>query len=267
MPTNRLSAFALYMKHGLSPPLEMAIVGSPAYFEQHAAPKIPADPIQHNCLAYRLTSSGSIDRWSFTSSNEETRTMVFEPQGNAVFNGRQHVAGRTAGRGLGQHIDLCVCQHLAPGAWRLANGLLVRVLSAWCPPFPGFYLYVPSGAQTPAKIRGLMDFLVEQREQLAQRSAEAPLASATGGVPDRLRCLRFLLTRGMPRAGVVRASRIGMQRRWDVRILLIRFLRHWRGLIGEIRVLGKNRVWGLNHGLAPAFCPGSKCEQRACGAM
>jgi len=263
MPTNRLSAFALYMKHGLSPPLEMAIVGSPAYFEQHAAPKIPTDLIQHNCLAYRLTSSGSIDRWSFTSSNEETRTMVSEPRGNAVFNGDgSMLQAALLGVGWGC-ISTCACA----STWRLANGLLVRVLSAWCPPFPGFYLYVPSGAQTPAKIRGLMDFLVEQREQLAQRSAEAPLASATGGVPDRLRCLRFLLTRGMPRTGVVRASRIGMQRRWDVRILLIRFLRHWRGLIGEIRVLGKNRVWGLNHGLAPAFCPGSKCEQHACGAM
>jgi DNA-binding transcriptional LysR family regulator len=64
--------------------------------------------------------------------------------------------------GLVQHIDLCVHRHLADGS-------LVRMLVARCRPFPGFYLYyVPSRAQMPAKIRALMDFLIEMREQLAQ---------------------------------------------------------------------------------------------------
>lgn len=97
----------------------MAIVGSPAYFEQHAAPKIPTDLIQHNCLAYRLTSSGSIDRWSFTSSNEETRTMVFEPQGNAVFNDDDSML---QGVGWGS-ISTCACAstwHLTADTWQMA---------------------------------------------------------------------------------------------------------------------------------------------------
>nr|WP_232786598.1 LysR substrate-binding domain-containing protein [Achromobacter sp. DH1f] len=34
-------------------------------------------------------------------------------------------------------------------------GSLVRVLRPWCRPFPGFFLYVPSRAQMPAKIRAL----------------------------------------------------------------------------------------------------------------
>lgn len=61
--------------------------------------------------------------------------------------------------GLVKHLDLCVRQHLASGA-------LVRVLQPWCAPFPGFFLYVPSRAQMPAKIRALMDFLVEKRAAL-----------------------------------------------------------------------------------------------------
>ena len=48
-------------------PLEMAIVGSPEYFERCRVPETPADLMKHNCLAYRFTSSGTIDRWSFTS--------------------------------------------------------------------------------------------------------------------------------------------------------------------------------------------------------
>lgn len=50
----------------------------------------------------------------------------------------------------------------------LNDGSLVRVLAPWCPPFPGFYLYVPSRAQMPAKIRALMGFLVEKREGIAR---------------------------------------------------------------------------------------------------
>ena len=41
----------------------------------------------------------------------------------------------------------------------LASGALVRVLEDWCPPFPGFYLYYPSRAQMPLKLRALIDFL------------------------------------------------------------------------------------------------------------
>lgn len=154
----------------ITPPLEMAIVGSPAYFRRHGIPGTPADLMRHNCLAYRFTSSGTIDHWSFTSPDAEKRTVVFEPQGNAVFNDDDSMLqAALQGVGLVQHIDLCVRRHLADGS-------LVRVLGAWCPPFPGFYLYVPSRAQMPAKIRALMDFLIEQREQLKRESREASQA-------------------------------------------------------------------------------------------
>ena len=151
----------------ITPPLEMAIVGSPEYFERYGTPETPADLMKHNCLAYRFTSSGTIDRWSFNSPDEEKRTVVFEPQGNAVFNDDDSMLhGAVQGVGLVQHIDLCVRRHLADGS-------LVRVLDAWCPPFPGFYLYVPSRSQMPAKTRALKDFLVEQRELLARQAREA----------------------------------------------------------------------------------------------
>lgn len=148
----------------ITPPLQMAIVGSPAYFARHPVPTTPADLLQHNCLAYRFTSSGTIDRWSFTTPNHEANRVVFEPQGNAVFNDDDSMlCAALQGVGLVQHIDLCVRQHLQAGR-------LVRVLANWCPPFPGFYLYVPSRAQMPAKLRALMDFLIEQRQKLAAQS-------------------------------------------------------------------------------------------------
>ncbi|QBQ98794.1 LysR family transcriptional regulator [Paraburkholderia pallida] len=144
----------------VTPMLEMAIVGSPEYFARHGTPETPADLMRHNCLSYRFTSSGTIDRWSFTTPGTEAQTVVYEPKGNAIFNDDDSMLrAAIQGVGLVQHIDLCV-QH------QLANGSLVRVLRPWCRPFPGFYLYVPSRSQMPAKTRALMDFLIAQREQL-----------------------------------------------------------------------------------------------------
>lgn len=144
----------------ITPMVQMAVVGSPGYFVRHGTPAEPADLMRHNCLAYRFTSSGAIDRWSFTSPDAEGRTIVLEPQGNAVFNDDESMLrAALQGVGLVKHLDLCVRQHLASGA-------LVRVLQPWCAPFPGFFLYVPSRAQMPAKIRALMDFLVEKRAAL-----------------------------------------------------------------------------------------------------
>lgn len=148
----------------ITPPLEMAILGTPKYFEKYGVPDSPADLHKHNCLAYRFTSSGNIDHWSFTAPGTDGHTVVYEPNGNAVFNDDESML-RAALQDVGmvQHINLCVRHHLAAGS-------LVRVLAPWCLPFPGFYLYVPSRSQMPAKLRVLIDFLIEKREQLAKES-------------------------------------------------------------------------------------------------
>ncbi len=44
-------------------------------------------------------------------------------------------------------------------AAHLSSGTLVRVLEAWCPPFPGFFLYFPSRKQQPAALAALIDAL------------------------------------------------------------------------------------------------------------
>jgi len=162
----------------ISPPIQMAIVGSPAYFEQHGIPETPADLMRHNCLAYRFTSSGTIDRWTFNVPDAAARTVVIEPKGSAVFNDDENMLNAALqGVGLIKYLDLCVRQ-------QLADGQLVRVLAPWCRPFPGFYLYIPSRAQMPGKIRALMDFLIERRERLSMGpgAESAPRAGMRGKV-------------------------------------------------------------------------------------
>lgn len=45
---------------------------------------------------------------------------------------------------------------------------LVEVIEAWLTPFAGFYVYIPSRAQMPLKVRALIDFLVEKRSFLTE---------------------------------------------------------------------------------------------------
>ncbi len=147
----------------ITPMLTMAIVGSPDYFQRFGVPDSPMALAQHNCLAYRFTTSGTLDPWSLTSPDAEKQTFVFEPKGNAVFNDDSSMLqAALQGVGLVKHFDMTVQKHLDDGS-------LVRVLKDWCKPFPGFYLYVPSREQMPKKIRVLMDFLLEKRGTMSPR--------------------------------------------------------------------------------------------------
>jgi DNA-binding transcriptional LysR family regulator len=127
----------------------IAVVGSPQYFERHPKPLQPADLHQHRCLRFRF-SSGVIYRWEFGQAGQEFEIDVDGPlicNDNALMQ-----AAAKQGVGLAHLMEDLVREDLASGA-------LIRVLDDWCPPFPGFYLYYPSRAQMPLKLRALVDFL------------------------------------------------------------------------------------------------------------
>ena len=42
----------------------------------------------------------------------------------------------------------------------VAQGRLVRVLSDWCPSFPGYFLYYPSRRNQPTALKALIDTLL-----------------------------------------------------------------------------------------------------------
>jgi DNA-binding transcriptional LysR family regulator len=125
------------------------VVGSPEYFEHHPRPLQPADLHQHQCLRFRF-SSGVIYRWEFGRAGQEFDMDVDGPlicNDNALMQ-----AAAKQGIGLAHLMEDLVREDLA-------SGKLVRVLEDWCPAFPGFYLYYPSRAQMPLKLRALIDFL------------------------------------------------------------------------------------------------------------
>ncbi|ABB06312.1 LysR family transcriptional regulator [Burkholderia lata] len=162
----------------ITPSLEMAVVGTPAYFKRHGEPATPADLVRHNCLRFRQVS-GAIHPWEFASPDASGHGFTVEPLGSITTNDDDGmIRAALQGVGLIQHIDIAVQPHLDSGA-------LVRVLQPWCKPFAGFYVYAPTRAQMPMKIRALIDFLVEKREAIVASRARGGRANTAGGKAGR----------------------------------------------------------------------------------
>lgn len=123
----------------IGPDVRMAVVGSPKYFAQHPRPKTPHDLIRHNCITMRLPTYGGIFAWEFEKKGEELKVRV---EGQLVFNNiGMRLDAALKGLGLAYMPEDIVQAHVA-------KGRLVRVLSDWCPSFPGYHLYYPSRRQS-----------------------------------------------------------------------------------------------------------------------
>jgi DNA-binding transcriptional LysR family regulator len=126
----------------IGPDLRMAVVGAPAYFARRPPPRTPQDLTAHACINVRLPTHGGLYAWEFEKEGREVRVRV---EGPLVFNVAPPML-RAALAGLGL---ACVFEDQIQAYLR--EGRLVRVLSDWCPTFPGYHLYYPSRRQpTPA---------------------------------------------------------------------------------------------------------------------
>jgi len=122
----------------IGPPLRMAVVASPGYFERHAKPKTPQDLTSHRCINQRMPTSGGLYVWDFSRRGKQVNVRV---NGPLIFNTAPPQAD-AAIAGLG--ISLLPEDELGE---YLLDGRLVRVLEDWCPPFAGYHLYYPSRRQ------------------------------------------------------------------------------------------------------------------------
>jgi DNA-binding transcriptional LysR family regulator len=126
----------------IGPELRMAAVATPSYFEAHSKPKTPQDLTRHNCLNMRLETYGGLYAWEFEKNGRPLNVRV---GGQIICNGSAAiVSAALLGLGIAYLPEDMVSKHVA-------QKRLVRVLSDWSPPFPGYHLYYPSRRQaTPA---------------------------------------------------------------------------------------------------------------------
>ncbi|QPI44327.1 MULTISPECIES: LysR family transcriptional regulator [Pectobacterium] len=122
----------------IAPEMSMAVVGSPNYFARHPAPATPQDLQHHRCINMRLPTMGGIYAWEFEKNGREIRVRV---EGQLTMNSlRQRIDAAQIGLGLAYVPEDAVREDIA-------SGRLIRVLTEWCQPFPGYYLYYPSRKQ------------------------------------------------------------------------------------------------------------------------
>ncbi|MGK9165022.1 LysR family transcriptional regulator [Inquilinus limosus] len=134
--------------------IELMAVAAPSYLDRHGVPETPRDLRHHRCINFRWPTDGSLYRWEFERGAEKLEVAVEGPL--TVTEPEVAIRAALDGVGIAYLFDL----QIRP---LVEAGRLVRLLEAWTPPFPGFYLYYPSRRQMPPPLRAFVDFL--QRRQ------------------------------------------------------------------------------------------------------
>jgi DNA-binding transcriptional LysR family regulator len=133
------------------PEQRYAVVGAPAYFENHAHPKTPGDLVAHECIRGRLPS-GAMLKWEFEKRGEQ---MAVDVKGLLTLDHYElWIEAALEGAGLAYVNEWSVSHEIS-------SGRLVRVLEDWTPPFPGLALYYPGHRHVPAGLRAFIGIIRE----------------------------------------------------------------------------------------------------------
>ncbi|MEE9684757.1 LysR family transcriptional regulator [Lelliottia amnigena] len=140
----------------IAPDMQMAVVGSAAYFAKNGVPETPEQLENHRCINMRLPTLGGLYAWEFTHDGREMRVRV---DGQLTLNSLpQRLDAAVAGLGLAYVPE-------ESAAAELADGRLTRVLESWCPSFEGYHLYYPSRRQHTTAFTLLVEALRNQNGQ------------------------------------------------------------------------------------------------------
>jgi DNA-binding transcriptional LysR family regulator len=130
------------------------VVASPAYLARFGAPQHPRDLVHHRCIGWRPAPDLAPYRWEFEEDGREM-TVALAPQ---VTTNDMRVMLNTALAGGG--LTFGMAETFAP---LIRQGALVPLLEAYCPPFPGFFLYFPERRNIAPKLRAFVDHVKAAR--------------------------------------------------------------------------------------------------------
>jgi DNA-binding transcriptional LysR family regulator len=147
----------------LTPPLKTALVASPAYVAERGRPKAIGDLKDHNCIGFRLPSSGRVYRWEL---KEAGREATIETRGTVLTSDSLHARDLAlAGVGVVYTFEAIVRDDIAAKR-------LIRLLPETALEEPGLFLYFPSRAANAPKLRAFIDAAKERLKTLERRKSE-----------------------------------------------------------------------------------------------
>jgi DNA-binding transcriptional LysR family regulator len=132
----------------LTDAFRFVVVGAPGYLARHGTPQRPEDLLRHECITFRMHSTGALYAWELERGRRNWRVPV---RGGVVTNDNQlTVAMAEEGLGLAYAFEPMVAE-------QLRTGRLERVLEPYAPRVPGYFLYYPSRAQSSPALRLFVD--------------------------------------------------------------------------------------------------------------
>jgi DNA-binding transcriptional LysR family regulator len=134
----------------ISPDTRVVVVASADYLARRGTPQRLRDLGDHDCIGYRLHSSGGLYRWQFHQDGKPLSVAVASRL--TVNDGDLLLQAAEAGMGLAYMFASSVTD-------ALATGRLVPSLQQYCPVWPGYQLYFPSRRRKSPALAALVDHL------------------------------------------------------------------------------------------------------------
>jgi DNA-binding transcriptional LysR family regulator len=132
----------------LTSSFRLLVAGSPTYFAENPRPRRPSDLVHHDCINYRMASTGAYYAWEFERNGREQQVAV---KGRFSCNdGLTMVNAAVAGLGLVYIHEQVLLPHIERGELEVA-------LSDYSVTVPGFFLYFPRRAGIQPKLRAFID--------------------------------------------------------------------------------------------------------------
>ncbi|WP_447766029.1 LysR family transcriptional regulator [Sphingopyxis panaciterrae] len=128
------------------------VIASPAYLERHGTPRVPEDLHDHNCLNFNFRRAEPV--WPF---RRDGRDFALSVKGNIEANNGETLGQlAAAGVGIARVGAFSVVEELA-------DGRLIPILEDYNPgDVETIHAVFAGGANTPARVRVFVDFLVER---------------------------------------------------------------------------------------------------------
>ncbi|KAF0810315.1 HTH-type transcriptional regulator YcjZ [Alcanivorax sp. S71-1-4] len=134
----------------IGPPIRLAAVATPHYFQTHGTPAHPDDLDHHACLVLRFHAHAPVYDWEFEKDGEE---IVKKVSGPFIFSESDIcIEAAKAGHGIAFVTEQEVIKDIE-------NGALRRVLADWCPPFDGYHLCYSGRRNISSAFRLVIDRL------------------------------------------------------------------------------------------------------------